>query len=366
MQQPPVQPAASQQIAQQQEPFSKLPPQKRTPPPLQESFRPVELPPAELVQKPELQVPHQGEAAKDAGIKRSAETRLEGVQEVDASKKNNPQVPSSEQHESSVFDSIKYSFELGNPSTSSADLYGAKDPKEKPAAPGEVWRAQDTQAGVGQSPVIHESFVPPSPAQPAYETQPVQEPKLHSHEPQPYSHEPQPTNVHETPSYADGLAYPPDYHHAPANAEHSEPVTEWPQWSDQQPAETGDRLLPSPGVMAVSSQATQENQDYYQHAVPDHAPIADGPQCPNCNVHLEANARFCGECGYHLGTRIPSCPLCSAPLELDAKFCGECGSKLVPAVYSQHLGPGTLSMPGRPGAPTQHGWLVKFLKMLEK
>lgn len=88
--------------------------------------------------------------------------------------------------------------------------------------------------------------------------------------------------------------------------------------------------------------------------------IAHAPQCPNCSISLEPNARFCGECGFHLGTRIPSCPLCSAPLELSAKFCGECGSNIGPSQSPLPSGPG-----GMPGAPTQHGWLVKFLKILE-
>ncbi len=90
------------------------------------------------------------------------------------------------------------------------------------------------------------------------------------------------------------------------------------------------------------------------------------PQCPNCHMALEAQARFCGECGFHLGTRIPACPLCSAPLEQAAKFCGECGNKVIPAAFSQPLSPAGLPGSGRPARTTQHGWLVKFLKLLEQ
>jgi len=52
------------------------------------------------------------------------------------------------------------------------------------------------------------------------------------------------------------------------------------------------------------------------------------PICPQCSASLEANARFCGECGLHLNVRIPPCPSCGLPLEPSAKFCGECGHSL--------------------------------------
>lgn len=113
--------------------------------------------------------------------------------------------------------------------------------------------------------------------------------------------------------------------------------------------------------------------------IPPPAP-GGNPICPNCMTHLEAGARFCGECGYHLTVRIPACPSCAAPLEPTAKFCGECGHRLTPEQQMQHmqmqqmqqqpypntqpLSPGGLPM-APPGSPTQHGWLVKFLKFLE-
>jgi hypothetical protein len=128
------------------------------------------------------------------------------------------------------------------------------------------------------------------------------------------------------------------------------------------PAEEG--LPTASGVISQSAQmeATEfANEEKVQDAGL-HLSEAEF-QCPNCSVFLEPNARFCGECGYHLGIRIPSCPLCSAPLEPSAKFCGECGSNITPAHAPLPLSPG--GMPGRI-APTQHGWLVKFLKILEK
>ncbi|HMP51879.1 MAG TPA: zinc ribbon domain-containing protein [Candidatus Melainabacteria bacterium] len=52
------------------------------------------------------------------------------------------------------------------------------------------------------------------------------------------------------------------------------------------------------------------------------------PMCPHCMIQLEAGSRFCGECGYQLGSRIPSCPSCMQPVVPGAKFCGECGCAL--------------------------------------
>jgi len=111
--------------------------------------------------------------------------------------------------------------------------------------------------------------------------------------------------------------------------------------------------------------------NFAEVAAPGQAAGSLQPQCPHCFSRLEANARFCGECGFHLGTRIPACPLCASPLEPTAKFCGECGMRLAPnhlppaAAQDFPLSPGGLPMPGRRPAPTQHGWLVKFLKFLE-
>ena len=87
--------------------------------------------------------------------------------------------------------------------------------------------------------------------------------------------------------------------------------------------------------------------------------IAEGiPVCPSCSNPLEANASFCGECGYSLPTRIEACSGCSAPLEPEAKFCGECGTP-VPQGAPQRTAAELKQDPNKPGT------FVKFLKFLE-
>jgi Predicted ATPase len=49
-------------------------------------------------------------------------------------------------------------------------------------------------------------------------------------------------------------------------------------------------------------------------------------QCPNCQTINPAQAKFCLECGYRLG----SCPICGTLNPAGAKFCMECGHALQP------------------------------------
>jgi predicted amidophosphoribosyltransferase len=91
------------------------------------------------------------------------------------------------------------------------------------------------------------------------------------------------------------------------------------------------------------------------------------PTCPSCSNPLEANARFCGGCGYNLPERVPACPTCGAPLESSAKFCGECGTQLEgsPVTHgSTALTQNLMRM--QELKDKQHGWMVKLLKKLEK
>ncbi|MBX9687398.1 MAG: zinc ribbon domain-containing protein, partial [Candidatus Obscuribacterales bacterium] len=81
------------------------------------------------------------------------------------------------------------------------------------------------------------------------------------------------------------------------------------------------------------------------------------PLCPSCGNHLEANARFCGECGYSLPARVLACSGCNNPLEAGAKFCGECGTAVLQS--GQAEASGSASDKGKAG------WMVKFLKFLE-
>lgn len=51
--------------------------------------------------------------------------------------------------------------------------------------------------------------------------------------------------------------------------------------------------------------------------------------CPHCDAKINANAKFCGECGKAVQIEKVACINCEAPLKKDAKFCGECGTKQV-------------------------------------
>ena len=84
----------------------------------------------------------------------------------------------------------------------------------------------------------------------------------------------------------------------------------------QMPGYTTQPMAPQPVVEPVAP--------VFQPVVPKDA----GAKCPQCAAHLEANARFCGECGLHLQVRVLACPSCQLPLEPSAKFCGECGHHL--------------------------------------
>jgi RNA polymerase subunit RPABC4/transcription elongation factor Spt4 len=134
----------------------------------------------------------------------------------------------------------------------------------------------------------------------------------------------------------------------------------------------------------ISSQAGGFNGNGILQEMPKPA-----PHCRGCNAVMEHGSKFCGECGTiaQAESQIPACHLCGAPLEASAKFCGECGSKQVhartvsasPASYQAGAGPAASfnNGQGRPGntqaaqapvaagAPTQRGWVVKLLKMLE-
>lgn len=92
---------------------------------------------------------------------------------------------------------------------------------------------------------------------------------------------------------------------------------------------------------------------------------AGHPLCPSCHSPLEANARFCSECGYSLPTRVPACPTCAAPLEATAKFCGECGMALNAPVAGDSSQVSQNIMRMQELKDKQHGWVNKIWKMLE-
>lgn len=58
---------------------------------------------------------------------------------------------------------------------------------------------------------------------------------------------------------------------------------------------------------------------------------AAGVECPNCQAHNPAGAKFCSSCGTKLEEAQPAtlvCPNCNAENVPSAKFCSECGTAL--------------------------------------
>jgi membrane protease subunit (stomatin/prohibitin family) len=49
--------------------------------------------------------------------------------------------------------------------------------------------------------------------------------------------------------------------------------------------------------------------------------------CPHCQTLINAEAKFCGECGKSVQKQKVPCISCQAAINEDAKFCGECGAK---------------------------------------
>ena len=54
-------------------------------------------------------------------------------------------------------------------------------------------------------------------------------------------------------------------------------------------------------------------------------------KCAKCGADLDANSRFCNQCGAPVEQQEVStitCPVCGATLSADSKFCNSCGTKL--------------------------------------
>lgn len=134
------------------------------------------------------------------------------------------------------------------------------------------------------------------------------------------------------------------------------------QFAPAQPAWEAPARAPIPSQPAYQGGYVPQ----YPGAMPGQVPAEAGqPLCPACHMPLEANARFCSECGYALPSRIPACPTCSAPLEMSAKFCGECGMDLSAPVAgdSTQISDNMVRMQNL--KEKQAGWVNKIWKMLE-
>ena len=54
-------------------------------------------------------------------------------------------------------------------------------------------------------------------------------------------------------------------------------------------------------------------------------------KCAKCGTDLDANSRFCNQCGAPVEQQEAStitCPVCGVTLSADSKFCNSCGTKL--------------------------------------
>lgn len=58
--------------------------------------------------------------------------------------------------------------------------------------------------------------------------------------------------------------------------------------------------------------------------------VSDKIECPNCGTMLDANAKFCLECGSKIEIKKPAfCSECGESLAPGAKFCSGCGNKVM-------------------------------------
>ena len=92
---------------------------------------------------------------------------------------------------------------------------------------------------------------------------------------------------------------------------------------------------PDLGVEMSAAQASRSVEEVWSHAAmsEEDKKLAEGnwretirATCPQCEVPLATNAKFCPNCGAKLKTN-EFCAECGAKLQPGAKFCTECGAK---------------------------------------
>jgi len=93
---------------------------------------------------------------------------------------------------------------------------------------------------------------------------------------------------------------------------------------------------PDIGVEMSAAQASRSVEEVWAHAkmAEEDKKLAEGnwrqtirAACPQCEAPLDANAKFCPNCGAKLKAET-TCAKCGAKLLPNAKFCAECGSKV--------------------------------------
>ena len=93
---------------------------------------------------------------------------------------------------------------------------------------------------------------------------------------------------------------------------------------------------PDMGVEKSAAQASRSVEEVWAHAAMAEEDKKLGKEnwrqtiratCPKCEAPLDANAKFCPECGTKLKVEF-HCPHCEAKIPASAKFCPECGGKI--------------------------------------
>ncbi|MHA6259570.1 SPFH domain-containing protein [Sporosarcina sp. CAU 1771] len=79
------------------------------------------------------------------------------------------------------------------------------------------------------------------------------------------------------------------------------------------------------GVMAGALSGNQQQANTSQPVSPQPVKM----NCPHCDSVINADSKFCRECGQTVQEKKVPCISCSAELKEGAKFCGECGTKQV-------------------------------------
>ncbi len=83
-------------------------------------------------------------------------------------------------------------------------------------------------------------------------------------------------------------------------------------------------------------------------------------KCQSCGHELQAQSRFCSNCGAKADAAGENkCPSCNAPLKSNAKFCSQCG-----VVLGAELVAATGAHAGKPRAQTQRSPLLILLPLL--
>ena len=88
------------------------------------------------------------------------------------------------------------------------------------------------------------------------------------------------------------------------------------------------------GVMANAFSGNQQQAN----VTPPSTAQTNKIKCPHCEAPVNANAKFCGECGKTVQKKKVPCISCQAEINEDAKFCGECGTNQVTKIACEKCG----------------------------